>query len=322
MDRISHQHVKRLMDGRPETRASRTNVCPICEHPDWCLVDAAAAICQRAASGGVQVGEAGRLFVVDENAYPAIRTRRRRRLSESEAYARFAPMARRYFVRRKLAVESLAAELGVPTWTLDALYVGATQFGAKRVWCIPERNHLSQEIGIAYRFADGTRRYAKGSRPALTYEDNWRDCPRPLFVVEGASDTAAGLALGLSVIGRPSCLGGVKHLTRMLTGFWGEIVIVAERDRKRHEDLAPMVRKKHRPGCGGCRHCWPGLSGAQQSAARLRKALRRDVRHALLPDDAKDLRAWLNAKDIDLDDQEALAEAGQWLVLQITQGGA
>lgn len=52
----------------------------------------------------------------------------------------------------------------------------------------------------------------------------------PVFVVEGASDVAACVTLGLTAVGRPSNRSGVDQLTELLCGR--EIIVVGENDRK------------------------------------------------------------------------------------------
>lgn len=214
---------------------------------------------------------------------------------------------------------TLAAMLGVASWALDVLRVGYGELFGSMCWSFPERNAQGQIVGINRRLVTpvngDNKRGAPGSRRALTYCVGWDDYKGPVHIVEGGSDTAAGLTLGLCVIGRPSNLGGVRYLTRMLrTTVSRRIVVFGERDRKKHEDLKPLVQKRHDPKCRGCIACWPGKFGAIQAAATLSKRLPlriRKVEWRLLPDEAKDLRAWLNAQAIDAEDTGAAFAAGR-----------
>ena len=47
----------------------------------------------------------------------------------------------------------------------------------------------------------------------------------PILIVEGASDTAAGMDLGFAAIGRPSAAGGLNYLRSLLRDR--HVVIVA-----------------------------------------------------------------------------------------------
>jgi hypothetical protein len=96
------------------------------------------------------------------------------------------------------------------------------------------------------------------------------------LLVEGASDVAAAMLLGISVIGRPSNLGGRALLGELLATFpeSRDILVLGERDQK---DSG----------------LWPGRNGAIQTATDLAKRLQRPIQWALPPDNSKDLRAWL-----------------------------
>jgi len=91
-----------------------------------------------------------------------------------------------------------------------------------------------------------------------------------LLVCEGPRDTAAALDWGFQAAGRPSCRGGVKHLTELVKRLRPEdVVIVADDDA-------------------------PGRKGADDLAARL-AAYVSAVRVIVPAPPAKDARAWLGA---------------------------
>jgi hypothetical protein len=164
-----------------------------------------------------------------------------------------------------------------------------------RAWTFPERNGDGLIVGVSRRFEDGAKRCAVGSRRGLSYSDGWRETDGPVLIVEGASDVAAGITLGLSTIGRPSNIGGRKMLTNLLRNSERKLIVIGERDRK------PDGR-------------WPGMEGCKSIAAGLGKTLGRVVSARLLPDDAKDLRAWLRGTGIDTLDVEACRQTGKILL--------
>ena len=121
----------------------------------------------------------------------------------------------------------------------------------------------------------------------------WDDYPGPCYIVEGASDVAAGLTIGLCTVGRPSNLGGVEYLVKLLAGFDREIIVMGERDQKPHDQLADKMQVGHEEDCMGCHRCWPGLYGAERTSEALRERLKRPVAFAFPPGRAKDVRAYV-----------------------------
>lgn len=190
----------------------------------------------------------------------------------------------------------LAVSLGVSVVALERLRVGCGTTANNAFWTFPERNARGEIIGITRRFEtpiNGKNKLLwKGGNRGLSYEDDWSDGDGPIYLVEGASDTAAGLSMGLSVIGRPSNTGGIQHLVELLADVphHREIVAMGENDQKPHESLSDSVKLRHKPDCNGCSICWPGQYGAFTTATRLADELRRPVWTAFPSDGAKDLR--------------------------------
>jgi hypothetical protein len=168
----------------------------------------------------------------------------------------------------------LAGKLGVSIQSLERL--GAGWHPQLRCWTFPERDATGKVIGISTRLPSGQKKMMAGGARGLTYAADWDTGNGPICLVEGGSDTAAGITIGISVIGRPSNRGGVAHLKDLLAGVSAhrEIIVIAERDQKENGD-------------------WPGKDGAISVAEQLADALGRQVIWALPPDNAKDTRAWL-----------------------------
>ncbi len=92
---------------------------------------------------------------------------------------------------------------GVPAWAWEKI---AKQDGQR--WAIPERNGAGEVIGTALRLADGSKGFKRGGKRGLIME--WplpeyagTSATNPVFVCEGASDTAALLGLSLDAVGVP-----------------------------------------------------------------------------------------------------------------------
>lgn len=280
-------------------RVSKREPCPICDHPDWCHIGSVFVKCMRVKSDR-ETSDGGWLHRVNGD----IPTRRvfrpkARRLTDSELSARFGPQARHWYVGKNKEIKELAETLGVAAWALDALKVGADADS----YTFPELNHHGQIIGVNRRFPDGTKRCCIGSRRGLTFTEDWADAPGPVLIVEGASDVAAGLTLGLCVIGRPSNTGGVEYLKRLLSKHLERrIVIVAERDEK---DLTQLPAT-HDAKCFCCGCCFPGKFGAVQTSIRLSKRLDRIVEWSFVPGHAKDLRGWLTSMSASPNNEQAM----------------
>ena len=176
-------------------------------------------------------------------------------------------------------LQLLADELGVSVESLDAI-------GFKLVegeWRNPERNAEGEVIGWVRRLAGGEKLTVEGGRRGLT-----TPCPLPpyagtspddpILIVEGASDTAAGLDLGFVTIGRPSCSGGAKLLKAVLSGL--HVVIVAENDEAGIKG-ADKLASEQLPDCASVRAILPP-TGCKDLRTWLRSGTREAIRAAVL----------------------------------------
>lgn len=136
-------------------------------------------------------------------------------------------------------------------------------------WRIPERNAQGEVVGTARRFADGQKGFVTGGKRGLVMA--WPLPPYagtstsdPVVVCEGASDTAAGVGLGLTCIGKPSATCGNDLAAELLADR--HVMIMVDNDAA-------------------------GDSGAERLVKRLADAA--SVRRVLPPAGVKDLRAWV-----------------------------
>ena len=168
-------------------------------------------------------------------------------------------------------VAELADELGVSAESLRTIHVGHTG----QCPCFPERDADGNVIGINERRGpDAKPRYMvrKGDRRGLVVPDRLSELPDPTLIIEGPSDAAAALTMGLTAVGRPNDKGGADHLAKLLAGR--DVLVIGENDQKSD---------------GG----WPGRDGAQHVARALATAWGKPVRWALPPEDTKDVRDYL-----------------------------
>ena len=277
-------------------RVTRANHCPICDHPDWCCVSEVVALCMRTESD--QPVESGgwihRLDSTVSHEFERLPVQVSYKRTDDEMDRIWRPRAERWRYDGRSEIGRLALVLGVSVISLRGMGVGWDG----KAWTFPERNGAGLIVGVSRRFEDGSKRCAKGSHRGLTYFIGWKRGVGPVLVVEGGSDVAAGLTLGLAVVGRPSNVGGLKMLTELLRGYDRKIVVLGERDKK------PDGR-------------WPGMDGCKSIASGLAKRLRRGVVGRLLPDGAKDLRSWLNSRGINIGSTAEVENARDKLLGQI-----
>ena len=195
---------------------------------------------------------------------------------------------------------ALAANLHVAPEALKRIEAG----WSKHLHCytFPERDARGRVIGIATRRpSDGAKRSLRGSKRGLILPAGL-DKTQTLLIVEGATDAAAALTVGLQAVGRPSAKGGIAHLAELLSDWAGDVVVVGERDQKPDGD-------------------WPGRDGAMSVAMSLAVRLGRSLRWALPPEDLKDLCEGVRREVPDLADAKARTAAGA-RILDALQGGA
>lgn len=296
-------------------RVSAKNPCPVCESDSWCCVsgDGSVVLCMRVKSPKpVEMRNTGTGYIHrlrEDTTTPPPKVRRKKREPDAVIHGRVIPHLKRAWRNQGEAVARLAEKLGVAAWTLDDLRVGY----ADGAWWFPERNHQGLVVGVNRRMDDGTKICLTGSRRGLSYADDWADYAGPILVVEGGSDVAAGLTLSLCVVGRPSNVGGLEYLVRLIGRQKGrKVIVLGERDRK-----SEVKHAEHNPACRGCALCWPGRHGMVHTVVRLQARIRHPIFGRLLPDDAKDLRGWLNGKRVDPENVEACERLGRSLLRRL-----
>ncbi len=248
-------------------RVNKHNLCPICQHGDWCLIaeDKAAAICQRVEEGAVKrCGDAGWLHILhdDRRNRPRSFSRRIRVTASGNQTTDFEQLAEKY--QGQLTTErlnGLSALLGVSAQSLERLHVGWD----RKAHTFPMSDAEGRIIGVRRRFPSGKKISVKGSRSGLFIPDGLSG-KGPLLITEGESDLAAALDLGFDAIGRPSCNSKINMTARAARGR-AEIVIVGDTDEV-------------------------GRAGAEKLADAL--ALHYPCVKVVYPlDGCKDLRAWV-----------------------------
>lgn len=135
-------------------------------------------------------------------------------------------------------------------------------------WAITERNAQGEVIGTAYRLPDGSKDFGKGGKRGLilpwplgAYAGSTER--EPVYIAEGASDTAALLGLGLDAVGVPMAGQCGAMLAELLAGR--HAVIVADADDAGRRGAAKLVRALNK-SCASVRIIEPP-SGAKDVRA-------------------------------------------------------
>jgi hypothetical protein len=134
---------------------------------------------------------------------------------------------------------------------------------------VSHEKHQRRIIGLRLRLGSGRKLSVKGGREGL-FTPSGLEAGGRLLIAEGPTDVAVLLGLGFQAVGRPSCTGGVKHLTELVKRFRPEeAVIGADRDQ-------------------------PGQRGADRLAATLAAHVPM-VKVITPPAPFKDMRIWRQA---------------------------
>lgn len=293
---------QRQVDLKP---VSKQKPCPICGKGDWCRTGDGGRVAechrQHTATGRYRfshVTPGGWGWFVLDDGLSGVRVYQPRLIATKPQKA--APKVTGGILWGDLAkgwqqaagdqVQLLADQLGVSGAALRQLGCGWDPAKPNRLrgscWTFPARDGDGKVVGISLRFPEQRRNKegdlvgkaaVYGGKAGLFYDPaSWSRGSGPILLVEGASDTAAAMTMGLAAVGRPSNRGGIDHLAQLLRDVPADrpIVVVGERDQKPDGN-------------------WPGRDGAVSTATQLAKALHRAILWAVTPDLAKDTREFL-----------------------------
>jgi len=260
-------------------RVTRNDPCPICGHPDWCLVstDGNACICPRKSDGAVRyIEDTGWLHQFDGNRSHIFSGKRRFIKStvkvnqEKSAEKNFQRLVNQYISTvLKTDIMEIALSLGLTIESLIRLQIGWST--EHQSWSFPMYDVDGVIIGIRLRHPNGAKWAVRGSRTGIFIPQGLSETD-PLLICEGPTDTAAMTDLGFNAIGRPSANGGADLILQFVQKhLYRQIVIVSDNDEHK-----------------------VGQEGARRLAEEL-VILCRDLRIILPPAGIKDARDWKRA---------------------------
>ena len=172
-------------------------------------------------------------------------------------------------------VEAHAQQLGVSGNALDAL--GVAYSHVHKAWAFPMMDGSGEVVGVRLRAEDGKKWAVTGSKQGLFYDLSAEPpADHTAYVVEGPTDTAAGLTIGLFTIGRAACLGQADQLRALCRRLdIRRVIVIGDNDEAKR-----MPDGKLR---------YPGKEGAEKLIAELK------IMSKLIMPPTKDLRQWVQA---------------------------
>lgn len=200
-------------------RVNKKRPCRICSRTDWCGYSDNAVICMRVESDHPTNNGGWLHREIVPRAYV-------KPVKIVESTVDVSRLWLRWFEETDYQrIGVLASELGVTTDALCAL--GCAWNG--KACAFPMKDAEGKVIGIRLRGADGRKWAVKGSRQGLFIPEV--DIQTTAYIVEGPTDAAAALTLGLYAIGRPSCLGCEEMVVSLIHARKiRRAVIVADND--------------------------------------------------------------------------------------------
>jgi len=234
-------------------RVSKEYPCPVCNKPDWCLVnnEGDMAICQRIISDK-ELGDAGYIHKLEVK-------------SKRIPFVKIIKQGK-YKIEWEALNDFYQLQKGRASSYLDLVFGQGKDDG---YFTYPMRNEKLEITGIQKINKDKTKFMERGSKIGLfipmevgKFVDN-----KEVLICEGLSDTIAAIGMGLQAIGRASCkTGGVMIVSFMKKRKATHPIIIADNDR---------------PGCIGAEKLQMSLLNEGIKCMMITP-----------PDPIKDLREW------------------------------
>lgn len=141
-------------------------------------------------------------------------------------------------------------------------------------YSFPERVANGDIVAINLQTAHRGKWMVAGPKArGLFIPRNLMSLPDPVLIVEGASDTATMVALGIAAVGRPNNVMGFNEIVKLLENR--DAILIGEFD----------VKDDGR---------WPGRDAAVNMAGKLALAWGQTMAWSMPPNRAKDVRRWVN----------------------------
>lgn len=205
-------------------RVTKDSPCVCCQSSDWCMISTSGDVnCMRVESP-LPMKSGGWIHKAKDDLPKYVPSKPK----EPEIKLDCLKMWRKWHDETSLNdLRAYSDDLGVDP--LSLAYLGCAWAKEHAAMAFPMRNHKGDIIGFRLRNRKGDKWSVKGSKQGLFYSR--KVMAKPFYIVEGPTDAAAMLTLGLPVIGRPSCLGCEEMLNDTLKHFRiREAVLIPDAD--------------------------------------------------------------------------------------------
>lgn len=228
-------------------RVTKKTPCPICKKDSWCLIGTDSVLCMRATSSKPYTlvsGEQGYWHKLTDAPvkYHPIPKPEKKSLNSDAIIEAWSKRTSSDWIR------NLASQLNVSSRSLESLSVAWSD--EHQAWAFPMRDGFGRTVGIRLRSENGKKWSVTGSHQGI-FMPHYIDLNQDreiLFVIEGPTDTAAMITMGLMPAGRPSCSGGSFEIKQLVERIkCRRVVIIADSDR----DQKTKTGVKFNPGWDG-----------------------------------------------------------------------
>lgn len=254
-------------------RVTKAHPCKHCGHDTWCMSGEKFDICMRVASPKpitMKGGEEGWLHARSNGEAP-----RPVRRAQEAPVINVEKMMNEWAAMFSLSpLVELSVRLGVHLGALQSLECIRAPVN-KDTFAFPMKDGKGGYVGIRLRNMNGEKWAVAGSHAGLFIPN---DEPQDtVWILEGPTDTAAALTIGLYAVGRPSCSGGIDHIKTLLPRIKAKrVVIVADCDQDKFTEDGKLKVN-------------PGARGAQTLSEHI------SIPSAVMMLPAKDMRAFVNS---------------------------
>ncbi|MDQ3665401.1 MAG: hypothetical protein M3410_02170 [Acidobacteriota bacterium] len=212
-------------------RVTKKNRCKICGKPDYCTYapEAELALCMRVESDRPSKNSMGG-WLHSTGYAPLPYVAPLRKAIEDPPLDAPGIWKRWLDATTFHQLDEFGIALGVDTDALKA--IGCAWAAPNSAWAFPMKDATGKVIGIRLRNNEGRKWAVKGSHQGLFIPAEYLfDFDGTLYIVEGPTDLAAALTLGLYAIGRPACLGQEEMILQYIRAQRvRRLVIVTDND--------------------------------------------------------------------------------------------
>lgn len=230
-------------------RVTKANPCPVCGHDSWCLIslDGETGLCMRQANDHPKQFRSGEVAYIHRLSGSTVTVVKRREAPERPQIDSKALMDDWAKTTTPEHLSRLSQDLGVKASSLMEL--GVVWSNKHLAFAFPMCDGFARVIGIRLRCWNGNKWSVRGSHNGIFYPRTTEQ--DTLWIVEGATDTCAGLSLGLYTVGRPSCSGGLMELKDLVTRKYQikRVIIIADNDTPGLDGAERLVEHLFVPCC-------------------------------------------------------------------------